>query len=126
MQTEKGLGTQRATERAELLLSLRMPRVCLRESRAPILLVRVKGELQELLSSSRVLLLDCGRAFFRHFGWGFWYTRDGLYSGSEVVSSPSVAAEVGQMGAGPLLTVGSFWQVRLSRRSWHKVRWCLL
>lgn len=95
-----------------------MARVCLRENRAPGLLVRVKAELP---SSSRVLLLDYGMAFFMHFSRGFWYTRGGLYSRSEVLGSLSGAAEVGQTGAGPLLTLGSSWQVRLGRRSWHKV-----
>ncbi|KAM6327711.1 tudor domain-containing protein 5-like [Podargus strigoides] len=71
--------------------------------RAPILPRTVKAELEELLSSLPVLLMDFDKAFFRRFGRAFKYRQYGFYSMTEVLRSISDIVMVEQTRAGPLL-----------------------
>ncbi|NWU91923.1 TDRD5 protein, partial [Upupa epops] len=73
--------------------------------RAPTLPVLVKTELQDLLSSSPVLLSDFAKAFFRRFGRDFQYTQYGFSSLTEVLSSVSDMVAVKRTRAGSLLTL---------------------
>nr|XP_009481742.1 PREDICTED: tudor domain-containing protein 5 [Pelecanus crispus] len=76
-----------------------------RRDRAPILPATVKAELQDLLSSSPLLLLDFDKAFFRRFGRAFQYTQYGFFSMFEVLRSVSDIIVVEQTRAGSLLTL---------------------
>ncbi|XP_010116502.1 PREDICTED: tudor domain-containing protein 5 [Chlamydotis macqueenii] len=71
--------------------------------RAPVLPATVKAELQDLLSSSPLLLLDFDKAFFRRFGRVFQYTQYGFFSMFEVLRSVSDIIAVEQTKAGSLL-----------------------
>ncbi|NXJ63850.1 TDRD5 protein, partial [Rostratula benghalensis] len=73
--------------------------------RAPVLPAKVKAELQDLLSSSPLLLLDFDKAFFRRFGRAFRYTQYGFFSMFEVLRSVSDIIVVKQTRAGSLLTL---------------------
>ncbi|NXI94699.1 TDRD5 protein, partial [Psophia crepitans] len=73
--------------------------------RAPVLPATVKAELQDLLSSSPLLLLDFDKAFFRHFGRAFQYTQYGFLSMFEVLRSVSDIIVVEQTREGSLLTL---------------------
>ncbi|NXU30402.1 TDRD5 protein, partial [Thalassarche chlororhynchos] len=79
-----------------------------RRSRAPVLPATVKAELQDLLSSSPLLLLDFDKAFFRRFGRAFQYTRYGFFSMFEVLRSVSDIIAVEQTRAGSLLTLKKY------------------
>uniref|UniRef100_A0A8C8AM68 Tudor domain-containing protein 5 n=1 Tax=Otus sunia TaxID=257818 RepID=A0A8C8AM68_9STRI len=74
-----------------------------RRNRAPILPAVVKAEVQALLSSSPLLLLDFDKAFFKHFGRAFQYTQYGFSSMFEVLGSMSDIIVVEQTRAGSLL-----------------------
>ncbi|XP_010282370.1 PREDICTED: tudor domain-containing protein 5 [Phaethon lepturus] len=76
--------------------------------RAPILPATVKAELQDLLSSSPLLLLDFDKAFFRRFGRAFQYTQYGFFSMFEVLRSVSDVIVVEQTRAGSLLTLKKY------------------
>ncbi|NWX41718.1 TDRD5 protein, partial [Steatornis caripensis] len=76
-----------------------------RRGRAPVLPVTVKAELQDLLSSSPLLLFDFDKAFFRRFGRTFQYTQYGFPSMFEVLRSVSDIIAVEQTRTGPLLTL---------------------
>ncbi|NXE22114.1 TDRD5 protein, partial [Ardeotis kori] len=73
--------------------------------RAPVLPATVKAELQDLLSSSPLLLLDFDKAFFRRFGRVFQYTQYGFFSMFEVLRSVSDIIAVEQTKAGSLLVL---------------------
>uniref|UniRef100_A0A8C3KBS3 Tudor domain-containing protein 5 n=1 Tax=Calidris pygmaea TaxID=425635 RepID=A0A8C3KBS3_9CHAR len=73
--------------------------------RAPVLPATVKAELQDLLSSSPLLLLDFDKAFFRRFGRAFRYTQYGFFSMCEVLRSVSDIIVVEQTRAGSLLSL---------------------
>ncbi|NXU57762.1 TDRD5 protein, partial [Turnix velox] len=75
------------------------------KGRAPILPGTVKAELQDLLSSSPLLLLDFNKAFYKRFGREFQYTQYGFSSISEVFESMSDIIVVEQTKAGSLLTL---------------------
>ncbi|NXV13727.1 TDRD5 protein, partial [Cepphus grylle] len=77
-------------------------------SRAPVLPATVKAELQDLLSSSPLMLLDFDKAFFRRFGRAFQYTRYGFFSMLEVLRSVSDIIVVEQTRAGSLLTLKKY------------------
>ncbi|XP_032860354.1 tudor domain-containing protein 5 isoform X3 [Tyto alba] len=79
-----------------------------RRSRAPVLPATVKAELQDLLSSSPLLLLDFDKAFFRRFGRAFQYTQYGFFSMFEVLRSVSDIITVEQTRAGSLLTLKKY------------------
>ncbi|XP_009992975.1 PREDICTED: tudor domain-containing protein 5 [Chaetura pelagica] len=73
--------------------------------RAPILPATVKAQLQDLLSSSPLLLIDLEEAFFRRFGRAFQYKQYGFFSLFEVLKSVSDIVVVEQTRAGSLLTL---------------------
>ncbi|XP_055580928.1 tudor domain-containing protein 5 [Falco biarmicus] len=79
-----------------------------RRGRAPVLPARVKAELQDLLSSSPLLLLDFDKAFFRRFGRAFQYTKYGFLSMFDVLRSVSDIIVVEQTRAGSLLTLKKY------------------
>ncbi|KAM7107042.1 tudor domain-containing protein 5 [Ciconia maguari] len=76
--------------------------------RAPVLPATVKAELQDLLSSSPLLLLDFDKAFFRRFGRAFQYKQYGFFSMFEVLRSVSDIIAVEQTRAGSLLTLKKY------------------
>ncbi|NXN26566.1 TDRD5 protein, partial [Nycticryphes semicollaris] len=76
--------------------------------RAPVLPAKVKAELQDLLSSSPLLLLDFDKAFFRRFGRAFRYTQYGFFSMFEVLKSVSDIIVVEQTREGSLLTLKKY------------------
>ncbi|XP_075364054.1 tudor domain-containing protein 5 isoform X1 [Mycteria americana] len=79
-----------------------------RRRRAPVLPATVKAELQDLLSSSPLLLLDFDKAFFRRFGRAFQYKQYGFFSMFEVLRSVSDIIAVEQTRAGSLLTLKKY------------------
>ncbi|NXM40302.1 TDRD5 protein, partial [Gymnorhina tibicen] len=72
---------------------------------APVLPAVVKAELQDLLSSSPLLLRDLDKAFLRRFGRAFQYRQYGFLSVSEVLRSMSDSVVVEQTKAGSLLVL---------------------
>ncbi|NWT36384.1 TDRD5 protein, partial [Chroicocephalus maculipennis] len=76
--------------------------------RAPVLPATVKAELEDLLSSSPLMLLDFDKAFFRRFGRAFQYTQYGFFSMLEVFRSVSDIIVVEQTRAGSLLTLKKY------------------
>ncbi|NWW87646.1 TDRD5 protein, partial [Rhynochetos jubatus] len=74
-----------------------------RRRKAPVLPDAVKAELQDLLSSSPLLLLDFDKAFLSRFGRAFQYTQYGFSSVLEVLRSMSDVIAVQQTKAGSLL-----------------------
>ncbi|NWU88728.1 TDRD5 protein, partial [Upupa epops] len=84
------------------------PQSLLQKGRASVWLPTVKAELQELLSSSPVLLSDFDKAFFKHFGRKFQYSQHGFLSLLEALSSVSDIIEVEQTSAGSLLTLKKY------------------
>ncbi|NXY59611.1 TDRD5 protein, partial [Callaeas wilsoni] len=74
----------------------------------PILPAAVKAELQDLLSSSPLLLVDFEKAFLRRFGQAFQYRQYGFLSMSEVLRSVSDSIVVEQTKAGSLLVLRKY------------------
>ncbi|NXI02336.1 TDRD5 protein, partial [Pachycephala philippinensis] len=74
-------------------------------ARAPVLPATVKAGLQDLLSSSPLLLGDFDKAFLRRFGRAFQYQQYGFLSMSEVLRSMSDSIVVEQTKAGSLLVL---------------------
>ncbi|NXB23878.1 TDRD5 protein, partial [Rhagologus leucostigma] len=72
---------------------------------APVVPAVVKAELQDLLSSSPLLLGDFSKAFLRRFGRAFQYRQYGFLSMSEVLRSMSDSIVVEQTKAGSLLVL---------------------
>ncbi|NWI74936.1 TDRD5 protein, partial [Dryoscopus gambensis] len=77
-------------------------------ARAPVLPATVKAELQDLLSSSPLLLGDFDKAFLRRFGRAFQYRQYGFLSMSEVLRSMSDSIVVEQTKAGSLLVLRKY------------------
>ncbi|XP_071421757.1 tudor domain-containing protein 5 [Pithys albifrons albifrons] len=78
-------------------------------ARTPVLPVTVKAELQDLLSSSPVLLKDLEKAFLRHFGQAFPYRQYGFLSVHEALMSVSDSiAVVEKAKAGSLLVLRKY------------------
>ncbi|NXD95081.1 TDRD5 protein, partial [Chaetorhynchus papuensis] len=75
---------------------------------APTLPAAVKAELQDLLSSSPLLLGDLDKAFLRRFGRAFQYRQYGFLSMFEVLRSMSDSIAVEQTKAGSLLVLRKF------------------
>ncbi|NWT19882.1 TDRD5 protein, partial [Vireo altiloquus] len=71
----------------------------------PVLPAVVKAELQDLLSSSPLLLGDLDKAFLRRFGRAFQYRQYGFLSMLEVLRSMSDSIAVEQTKAGSLLVL---------------------
>ncbi|NXM98893.1 TDRD5 protein, partial [Sylvia borin] len=71
----------------------------------PVLPATVKAELQDLLSSSPLLLADLGKAFLRRFGRAFQYRQYGFLSMFEVLRSMADSIAVEQTKAGSLLVL---------------------
>ncbi|XP_068055507.1 tudor domain-containing protein 5 isoform X2 [Anomalospiza imberbis] len=74
-------------------------------SGTPVLPAMVKAELQDLLSSSPLLLADLDKAFLRRFGRAFQYRQYGFLSMFEVLRSMSDSIVVEQTKAGSLLVL---------------------
>ncbi|NWW58709.1 TDRD5 protein, partial [Ifrita kowaldi] len=74
----------------------------------PILPAAVKAELQDLLSSSPLLLGDLDKAFLRRFGRAFQYRQYGFLSVFEVLRSMSDSIAVEQTKAGSLLVLRNY------------------
>ncbi|KAM4655503.1 tudor domain-containing protein 5 [Amazona ochrocephala] len=94
-----------AAVRAHAVSPQKNPQSFPRRGKAPILPATVKAELQDLLSSSPLLLLDFHNAFFKRFGRAFEYTQYGFFSMFEVLRSVSDTIVVKQTKAGSLLTL---------------------
>ncbi|NXF77317.1 TDRD5 protein, partial [Sclerurus mexicanus] len=78
-------------------------------ARTPALPVTVKAELQDLLSSSPLLLKDLDKAFLRRFGRAFPYRQYGFSSVLEALRSVSDSiAVVEQAEAGSLLVLRKY------------------
>ncbi|NWR45241.1 TDRD5 protein, partial [Regulus satrapa] len=77
-------------------------------ARTPVLPAAVKAELQDLLSSSPLLLTDLDRAFLRRFGRAFQYRQYGFLSISEVLRSVSDSIVIEQTKAGSLLVLRKY------------------
>ncbi|XP_066181627.1 tudor domain-containing protein 5 [Sylvia atricapilla] len=71
----------------------------------PVLPATVKAELQDLLSSSPLLLADLGKAFLRRFGRAFQYRQYGFLSVFEVLKSMADSIAIEQTKAGSLLVL---------------------
>ncbi|NWY26030.1 TDRD5 protein, partial [Pheucticus melanocephalus] len=74
----------------------------------PVLPAVVKAELQDLLSSSPLLLADLDEAFLRRFGRAFQYRQYGFLSVFEVLRSMSDSIAVEQTKAGSLLVLRKY------------------
>ncbi|XP_030082525.2 tudor domain-containing protein 5 [Serinus canaria] len=74
----------------------------------PVLPAVVKAELQDLLSSSPLLLADLDKAFLRRFGRVFQYRQYGFLSVFEVLRSMSDSIAVEQTKAGSLLVLRKY------------------
>ncbi|NXA94160.1 TDRD5 protein, partial [Melanocharis versteri] len=74
----------------------------------PTLPATVKAELQDLLSSSPLLLVDFNKAFLRRFGRAFQYRQYGFLSMSEVLRSVSDSIVIEQTKAGSLLVLRKY------------------
>ncbi|XP_063021271.1 tudor domain-containing protein 5 [Melospiza melodia melodia] len=74
----------------------------------PVLPAMVKAELQDLLSSSPLLLADLDKAFLRRFGRAFQYRQYGFLSVFEVLRSVSDSIAVEQTKAGSLLVLRKY------------------
>ncbi|NWV32489.1 TDRD5 protein, partial [Grantiella picta] len=77
-------------------------------ARTPILPATVKAELQDLLSSSPLLLVDFDKAFLRRFGRAFPYRQYGFLSVFEALRSMSDSIVVEQTRAGSLLVLRNY------------------
>ncbi|NXS03040.1 TDRD5 protein, partial [Oxylabes madagascariensis] len=77
-------------------------------ARTPVLPATMKAELQDLLSSSPLLLTDLGKAFLRRFGRAFQYRQYGFLSMFEVFRSMSDSIVVEQTKAGSLLVLRKY------------------
>ncbi|NXY33285.1 TDRD5 protein, partial [Pomatorhinus ruficollis] len=74
----------------------------------PVLPATVKAELQDLLSSSPLLLADLGKAFLRRFGRAFQYRQYGFLSVFEVLRSMADSIALEQTKAGSLLVLRKY------------------
>ncbi|NXX68062.1 TDRD5 protein, partial [Spizella passerina] len=74
----------------------------------PVLPAVVKAELQDLLSSSPLLLADLDKAFLRRFGRAFQYRQYGFLSVFEVLRSMADSIAVEQTKAGSLLVLRKY------------------
>ncbi|NXY17661.1 TDRD5 protein, partial [Atrichornis clamosus] len=77
-------------------------------ARTPVLPATVKADLQDLLSSSPLLLVDLDKAFLRRFGRAFQYRQYGFLSVSEALRSVSDFIVVEQTKAGSLLVLRKY------------------
>ncbi|XP_074764388.1 tudor domain-containing protein 5 [Athene noctua] len=97
-----------AAAKADAASRSKNPQSLPQRNRAPVLPAMVKAELQDLLSSSPLLLLDFDKAFFRRFGRAFQYTQYGFSSMFEVLGSVSDVIVVEQTRAGSLLILKKY------------------
>ncbi|NXK62377.1 TDRD5 protein, partial [Sylvietta virens] len=77
-------------------------------ARTPVLPAMVKAELQDLLSSSPLLLADLDKAFLKRFGRAFQYRQYGFLSMLEVLRSMSESIVIEQTKAGSLLLLRKY------------------
>ncbi|NXF03328.1 TDRD5 protein, partial [Smithornis capensis] len=77
-------------------------------AKTPVLPATLKAELQDLLSSSPLLLKDFDQAFLRHFDRTFQYTQYGFSSLLEALRSVSDVIEVKQTKSGFLLVLRKY------------------
>ncbi|XP_053841020.1 tudor domain-containing protein 5 isoform X2 [Vidua macroura] len=81
-----------------------------------VLPTMVKAELQDLLSSSPLLLADLDKAFLRRFGRAFQYRQYGFLSMFEVLRSMSDSIVVEQTKAGSLLVLRKYLASKIEER----------
>ncbi|XP_053807105.1 tudor domain-containing protein 5 isoform X1 [Vidua chalybeata] len=81
-----------------------------------VLPAMVKAELQDLLSSSPLLLADLDKAFLRRFGRAFQYRQYGFLSMFEVLRSMSDSIVVEQTKAGSLLVLRKYLASKIEQR----------
>ncbi|NWZ77968.1 TDRD5 protein, partial [Poecile atricapillus] len=81
----------------------------------PVLPAAVKAELQDLLSSSPLLLADLDKAFLRRFGRAFQYRQYGFLSMFEVLRSMSDSIVIEQTKAGSLLVLRKYLASRIEQ-----------
>ncbi|XP_033372408.1 tudor domain-containing protein 5 isoform X2 [Parus major] len=81
----------------------------------PVLPAAVKAELQDLLSSSPLLLADLDKAFLRRFGRAFQYRQYGFLSMFEVLRSMSDSIVIEQTKAGSLLVLRKYLARRIEQ-----------
>ncbi|XP_032923568.1 tudor domain-containing protein 5 [Catharus ustulatus] len=77
-------------------------------ARTPVLPAAVKAELQDLLSSSPLLLTDLDKAFLRRFGRAFQYRQYGFLSMFEVLRSMSDSIVIEETKAGSLVVLRKY------------------
>ncbi|NXM84540.1 TDRD5 protein, partial [Oenanthe oenanthe] len=77
-------------------------------ARTPILPAAVKAELQDLLSSSPLLLTDLDKAFLSRFGRALQYRQYGFFSMFEVLRSMSDSIVIEQTKAGSLVVLRKY------------------
>ncbi|NXN44571.1 TDRD5 protein, partial [Rhinoptilus africanus] len=99
---------RRAAVKADAASPSKNPWSFPQRDRAPVLPATVKAELQDLLSSSPLMLLDFDKAFFRRFGRAFEYKQYGFFSMLEVLRSVSDIIVVEQTRAGSLLSLKKY------------------
>ncbi|NXL35564.1 TDRD5 protein, partial [Glaucidium brasilianum] len=97
-----------AAAKADAASPCKNPQSLPQRNRAPVLPAMVKAELQDLLSSSPLLLLDFDKAFFKRFGRAFQYTQYGFSSMFEVLGSVSDIIVVEQTREGSLLILKKY------------------
>ncbi|NXP52227.1 TDRD5 protein, partial [Heliornis fulica] len=95
-------------EKANAASSSRNPQSFPQRVRQPVLPAGVKADLQALLSSSPLLLLDFDKAFSKRFGRPFRYTEYGFFSMFEVFRSVSDIIMVKHTREGALLTLKKY------------------
>nr|XP_009937913.1 PREDICTED: tudor domain-containing protein 5 [Opisthocomus hoazin] len=107
-QKRSGKARKNAAVKANAASPSKNPQSFPQRGRAPVLPETVKAELQVLLSSSPLLLLDFDKAFFRRFGRAFQYTQYGFCSLFEVLRSVSDIIAIERTRAGSLLTLKKY------------------
>ncbi|NXQ61502.1 TDRD5 protein, partial [Anthoscopus minutus] len=85
-------------------------------ARTPVLPATMKAELQDLLSSSPLLLADLDKAFLRRFGRVFQYRQYGFLSVFEVLRSMSDSIAIEQTKAGSLLVLRKYLASRIEQK----------
>ncbi|XP_021260322.1 tudor domain-containing protein 5 isoform X2 [Numida meleagris] len=102
---QKSSGKTRSAARKERAFSSQNQQGLPPKGKTPVLPAAVKRELQDLLSSSPLLLLDFNNAYYKRFKRTFQYTQYGFFSISEVFESVSDIITVKQTRGGSLITL---------------------
>ncbi|XP_005049939.2 PREDICTED: tudor domain-containing protein 5 [Ficedula albicollis] len=89
-------------------------------ARTPILPAAVKAELQDLLSSSPLLLTDLDKAFLSRFGRALQYRQYGFLSMFEVLRSMSDSIVIEQTKAGSLVVLRKYLASQIEQKEVHQ------